>query len=617
MTLDERLAFLHQAERDPVDRALFLAAIDDPLTGDAFWINSCCFTYDPRKFWNPRTESLEPVGYVPFLLWPAQEKAANEIGRAMDNEKNVGGEKSRDMGMTWIILACILKRFLRQRGFSALLGAIRDTLLDDDKNPATLFWKIDCMMQHLPSFLMPGGYKWDYFKKKFRSPADMINPENGNTINGAAPTERFGVGDRKSVIYFDDWSVWEYGAEAWESSSASTNCRIASWTARGLNHAYELRYSKGRFENVRVKIVNIHWSTDPRKQRVAIDPYSGAEYNVWLREQIGDPEAIDPETGQKGIHGEISMNKFLQDYEMKYELGESKAIYAQQVARARTGKFDYDDQFGLYTSWDYGRTNRTAIIFAQFDHKKGRLRLVAYQEHSGEDITFYPPLVIGRDEGTTELPFDYNRAQLEHIERVTNWQKYDPRSGNYKVPYRDHYGDPTGKNKTLTDKLSVVEKLDEAGITITSRRDKDGWHITDRVEDARWLLSLCDIDETACALLIERLNRYKWKDDEKTPIHDVNSDGATAFEYLAVNIRPLIEDWYKGKRDHFETKKVQYATFDGLTPDQREAERQRMKLLRKAQRELYPQEESGKVWTLGGEPVIGGNRPGGGYTDDW
>lgn len=618
MTLEERLAIVNAAERSPTERAWFLAAIDDPVGGDAFFINTCAMSFDPRKVRDERTGDLRPIGYVPMLLWPEQEKAANTIGWCMDNERDCGGEKSRDMGMTWIIELCGIKRFLRQPGFSMLIGAMTQNLLDDEKNPATLFWKIDCVLKHLPQFLMPGGMKWDAFRKKYRSPADMINPENGNTINGNAPTARFAVGDRKSVVYFDDWAQWEYGEEAWNFAAATTNCRIASWTANGLNHAYDLRFGKNGFEGVKVKIVNIHWSSDPRKQKKAIDPYSGKEYNIWLREQIGDPDAYNPETGQIGIPGRITMQKFKRDYEMVYELGDDKAIYALQMERARKGNFPHDSRLGLYTFWDYGRSNRTAIVFAQFDHKSGRLRIIAYQEWQGEEIGYYTPLVMGRPEGTGRLPYEgqYTREQLEHIERVTSWQEYSHHKGTYVVPYRDHFGDPTGRNKMLTSKQSVVEQLAEAGIVVNSRRDKEGWEVLERIDDARWILSLCDIDEKHCHQFIDRMNRYRWKESEKIPEHDANSDCATAFEYGAVNMRPLIEDWYRGKRESFETKKIQAATFDGLTPVQREAERARERQLRKALREAHPEDEAGQVWTLSGQRILGAQR-GGGYADDW
>lgn len=562
---------------------------------------------------------MRPIGYVPMLLWPEQEKAANSIGAAMDNDRDAGGEKSRDMGMTWIILACILRRFLRQKGFSALIGAMTDLLLDDEKNDATLFWKIDCMMKHLPAFLRPNGLPFNAFKKKYRSPADMLNPENGNTINGNAPTERFAVGARKSVVYFDDWGQWTYGAEAWESASATTNCRIASWTAKGMNHAYELAKSKGRFAGVRVKLVNIHWKTDPRKQKTAIDPYSGEEYNVWLREQIGDANAIDPLTGKRGITGRISMQKFLQDYEMQYELGDDKSIYALQMTRARKGKFPYDPRFQTFTFWDYGRTNRTAIVFAQFDHIHGRLRIIAFIEHHGEDIRFYPPLVVGRNENYDALPNEdaYTPQQKHHIERVTSWQIPDPMTGGFRVPYKAHYGDPTGENRTLLDKRSVVQILDEAGIKVQSRWDKDGRGYTGRIEDARWLLPLCDVDEEHAGEFIEHMNRYRFKDDDKSPVHDVHSDCATAFEYGAVNLRPLFEDWLAGKRESFQTKQIKSVTFDGLTPEQRQLQKQRERALKKAQGLLLSEEDSSIVYTLAGQRVLGGSNQGGGYADDW
>jgi hypothetical protein len=113
------------------------------------------------------------------------------------------------------------------------------------------------------------------------------------------------------------------------------------------------------------------------------------------------------------------------------------------------------------------------------------------------------------------------------------------------------------------------------------------------------------------------MNRYRFKDDEKNPLHDVHSDCATAFEYGAVNIRPLFEDWLAGKRETYQTTKVKSVTFDGLTPEQRQLLKQRERALKKAQGLLLNEEDQSVVYTLAGQRVLGGGGYQGGYNDDW
>lgn len=542
MTIDERMEILAAAERSPEFQQELRFALLDPDIGDALFINAFCTTYDPRN--DPATG--KPIGYVPFLMWKEQEDAAREFGRAMDLGYDIGGEKSRDMGMTWIVLACIVKRWLLHDGFSALVGSITQELLDNDKSPSSLFWKIKILVQYtlaVAPWLTPAKFDWD----AHHTWAKLENPQTGGTIQGRAPTVRFPIGDRQTVIYFDDFAQWEVGGEAWENAAATTNCRCATWTANGLNFAWELRFGKGKFEGVKIKIVNIHWKSDPRKQATAIDETTGKVYNIWQREMVGD--------AAQGIPGKISYEQFLKDYEFQYETSQKGRIYGSQMPHVSRGKFPYNPAFPTWTFWDYGTTDACVILFVQLDVKRFRFRIVDRVIGNGQGIEFYIPMVNGRqDEEILKHEKDYTLEDLQSIERRTSWQVYDRVKDKKIVPYYGHFGDPAGKAKSISHNKSAKEMLWEADIEVEDKDTNEAKSYMGRIEAARFMLRYTDINDELCEDVAIHLSQYKWAKSGLRPEHDDASHTAAAWEYGCQNLI----DWFQNllKERQMEKKAV-------------------------------------------------------------
>ena len=70
--------------------------------------------------------------------------------------------------------------------------------------------------------------------------------------------------------------------------------------------------------------------------------------------------------------------------------------------------------------------------------------------------------------------------------------------------------------------------------------------VEDGIHSARLIFNNMWFDEEKCQKLIEALNIYRKKRDEKNlvfgkPIHDWSSDFADAFRYMAVNYNKLIK----------------------------------------------------------------------------
>lgn len=213
----------------------------DPI----FYVNTFCYTYDPR---------LEPFAKVPFLLYPFQVNAlltiVNSIGK---NDLFI--LKSRDMGISWLCVIAYewfwhfypLKSFL-------MISRIKD-YVDKSDNPKSLFWKIDFLHDNFPLWLMPKGYN----RSEHRASLHIFNPENGSVIDGESTTEQAARGDRRTSILLDEFAAVEQGHRVLAATRDATNSRIFNSTPQGIGNAhYDISQTS-------IQKLRLHWSEHPLK----------------------------------------------------------------------------------------------------------------------------------------------------------------------------------------------------------------------------------------------------------------------------------------------------------------------------------------------------------------
>jgi hypothetical protein len=239
-----RKAALKRAAKDiEYAQALREACSQDPL----FFINAFCWTFDPR---------LDPFTNVPFVLYDFQETAILELINAIGNH-DILVEKSRDMGASWICLAAILWCFLYRPGLSFLLVSRNEDYVDKSGNPKALFWKIDYIIERLPSWLRPVGYD----ANKHRCKLHMENPENGSVIDGESTTGDVARGDRRTAILLDEFAAVIDGSKVLSATRDATKCRIFNSTPDGTGNAFY------RIRETNIRRLRLHWSAHPIKAR--------------------------------------------------------------------------------------------------------------------------------------------------------------------------------------------------------------------------------------------------------------------------------------------------------------------------------------------------------------
>jgi len=198
-----------------------------------------------------------------------------------------------------------------------------------------------------------------------------------------------------------------------------------------------------------------------------------------------------------------------------FDLAIKGAYYEKELSLARTQwrvwKVFYDPKLAVYTSWDLWGAwwwDETAIWFYQKYAKE--IRIIDYWEWSGYWLTEIAQTIVNpryNNYDTHNFPFDVE---------VTEYTTWKTRLSIAK--------------KELNGKINVVKK----GL------------ISDWINAVREIFINCYFDETKCYTGLSRLAWYRREFDEKNwmfrnkPKHDINSNGADSFRYLAVDYKSLI-----------------------------------------------------------------------------
>ncbi len=220
--------------------------------------NSMFWTFNPQL----------PAGYrnVPFILWPHQEGAIDELHTAKVDQYDIVIHKSRKEGATEILKAFILIYWLLEPEFTALVGSEKADKVDrgvqiDSEFRATgmgncLFSKLSHGIVTLPEWIRP---------KLVKTYMHLENLDNSSFIDGESTNVNFGVSDRRNMILVDEIGVIEPKvAESIISNLPDVcNCNIYNSTHKwGPAHPYNKLLTSGA-----IKVVRLMWFDNPEKSK--------------------------------------------------------------------------------------------------------------------------------------------------------------------------------------------------------------------------------------------------------------------------------------------------------------------------------------------------------------
>jgi hypothetical protein len=233
-------------------------AADDPDLQEEIWIRcSRDLIYFIDVFgWIYAPKDHSDCPDRPFVTYDFQENALRKMDKAL-GKHDLLGEKSRDMGFTWMVIALFAWRFIFRKKQSFLLGSRKEEYVDKSGDPKTLFWKIDYFIEHLPGWMQPMIHRTD---------RHIHNLDMNSTIDGESTNDNFARGDRRVAIALDEFPSVENGQSIAKAAGDASNCVIYFGTSSGASGAfYEIR--EKMLEEHPERIIRLHWSEHPEKKK--------------------------------------------------------------------------------------------------------------------------------------------------------------------------------------------------------------------------------------------------------------------------------------------------------------------------------------------------------------
>lgn len=368
--LVERAQYNDLALTNPAAQALIWSLCqnnDNPAEGCIFFIETFCWTYDPRS----KDKNL------PVVLFDFQRDAVRYFIDHIDKGENFLMEKSRDMGASWLAVYVFLWYWLFRDGTNLLLGSYKEKLVDDGVNQDALFGKLEYAIRNLPRWILPKKFSLGKHRNKLK----IINPENNNIISGDTMNPQFGRGARKTAIFYDELGFWEHAKESWEAGADTTACQIANSTPNGKNFYWKLRQSG-------IDVLSMHWKQHPLKDQQWYD------YEKTRRTEEAMAQEID----------------------LNYERSLEGRVYPEW--EPIVGFFPYNDMHPLYVSADWGNSDGTSLVWSQIIDNK--LRIIDSFYKTGETIDFFIPFLTGI---VPSDDFRYTRKEIEKIESHRSWKR--------------------------------------------------------------------------------------------------------------------------------------------------------------------------------------------------
>lgn len=299
---------------------------------------------------------------LPFVPYEYQVRELEVIHNAVQSGVGVAGRKSvvlwlksRDMGMTWLVLTYFAWDFLFNDA-SFHIGSFTEDEVDTLKSSNSLFGKIRYLLGSLPTWMIPRGYSDKTLLLAYGK------DDEGAQISGQAASPGFGRSKRAKAALLDEFQQWEHDRSAYQSIFNVCNCIFLLGTPNGYGNYYSEIANR---KQVKAAIIRrVHWVEHPLKS-VGLEQRDGKAWSPWYQRQLDN---LPPEM----VAAEIDLS---------FETSVKGPVFASSYGPAhQKTKLTIIPKIFICRSWDPG--GWFAVAFMQKD-RWGRIRIYKEIIHEG------------------------------------------------------------------------------------------------------------------------------------------------------------------------------------------------------------------------------------------
>lgn len=436
----------------------------------------------------------------PFFLFEYQQKIVLELQKM---ETGLGEfeylvDKPRGMGITWILAAYFLWRWLYTPNYSVFILSRSEAEVDDgqriDPNNS-IFSKIRWMMDRIPRYMIPEGFQP---KKTKGTPTDstlsLLNPSMGSSIMGSSTNSNAGRSRRFTTIFIDECFSIDRFQEVYRSlqSVARVKLFVSTVKAGRVNEEFKkMCEDKGSY-------MSLKWQDHPWKD---------AE---WFAEQERKAE-FDP----------MIMKEVIADYSI-----DPRAQYYPEIKLAKIEEVIYDRTKPLYVSLDFGVQDLTVLEWWQFNGSRFSLNEAYWNKQ--KPVEWYAPFL---NPDISYNPEFYSPFQRKFLDTIRGWKK--PTA---------YFGASDHLRKVMPLNRSIADELNKYGIRINFNPDAVH-HEARRNATTRMLPRIVFNGKSDAVMRVydavaqsRYSNVVRTTTDQKKPVHDVEiADMREAVENFCVN----------------------------------------------------------------------------------
>lgn len=226
----------------------------------ADWINDWGLTVDPRNAGTDR-----PV-VMPFLLDPKQREWCEFTFRHWRAQQYGMTVKSRDVGVSWLIVAFDIGLCVLWEDVAAGWGSFKQEKVDRRGDMGSMFEKGRAFLEGLPHEWR-GGYDPRIHGLERR----LMFPNTRSSVIGEIG-DNIGRGGRTSIYHVDEAAYLEHDSLVDAALSKNTLCRQDVSSVHGMQNSFAQRaHSKSILEGGHR--FDFHWRDNPRMTQAMYDQF--------------------------------------------------------------------------------------------------------------------------------------------------------------------------------------------------------------------------------------------------------------------------------------------------------------------------------------------------------